>query len=101
MSYTSHIEGIKVDIQAVDNHIPDGVHEGISESIKRIGKHTREINFVDVYLKVEDNHLETKNLRMRVGIPGPDVFAEDTGEAWSSLLKSVSDKIIRQLEKNK
>ena len=101
MNYTENFEGIKIDVQAVDIHIADGVQEGIRDAISKIGRHTRNINFVDVYLKIEDHATDKKSLRMRVGIPGPDVFAEDTGDNWAPLLKSVTDKINRQLEKQK
>jgi putative sigma-54 modulation protein len=101
MNYTENFEGIKVDVQAVDIHIPDGVQQGIRDAITKLGKHARNINFVDVYLKIQDHQTNQKSLRMRVGVPGPDVFAEDSGDNWAPLLKSVTEKLSRQLEKAK
>ncbi len=101
MNYTENFEGIKIDVQAVDIEIADGVQQGIRDAIGKIKKYTREINWVDVYLKIEDHATDKKSIRMRVGIPGPDVFAEDKGENWAPVLKSVTEKLRRQLEKQK
>jgi ribosomal subunit interface protein len=99
MNYTENYKGIKLDIQAVDTHIPDGVQETIREAIDKIGKHAPEINFFDVYLKNENHATDNKNVRIRVGVPGPDVFAEENGEHWETAIRAVTHKLIRQLDK--
>ncbi len=99
MNYTENYEGIKLDVQAVDIQITDGVQQGIRDVIDKIKHHAHKINFVDVYLKVEDHAIDKKSVRMRIGVPGPDVFAEDKGDNWAPMFKSVTDKLSRQLEK--
>jgi putative sigma-54 modulation protein len=55
---------------------------------------------VDVYFKKESAHsTANRTLSVRVGIPGNDVFASDSGNSWIALLKSVEEKLRRQLEK--
>lgn len=99
MNYTEHYKGIKLDIQAVDFHLPESAQLVIRESIDKVGKHASEINFFDVYLKEENHPTEGKNVRIRVGVPGPDVFAEENGEHWESAIRAVTQKLIRQLDK--
>ena len=42
-----------------------------------------------------------RNVSVRFGIPGTDAFATDSGINWAATLKSVEEKIRRQLRKNK
>ena len=100
MNYTENFEGIKLDVQAVDISISDDLQEAVRDSISKLKKHIRDINWVDVYFKVESKQTtEHRSVSMRLGIPGADVFASDTGEEWFTLLKSVEAKLKRQLEK--
>lgn len=100
MNYTENYQGIKIDVQAVDITIPDELQTEIRTQLDRLLRHVSEINFADIYFNVEKNDRENNKLvSMRLGIPGNDVFAEDTGEHWLPLLKSVSEKLSRQLEK--
>lgn len=100
MNYTENYQGIKIDVQAVDITIPDDVQQEVRNTIDKLQRHATKINWVDVYFTIESNR--TTNIRsvsMRVGIPGPDVFASDTGDHWIPLLKSVEEKLRRQLDK--
>jgi len=100
MNYTDHYKGIKLDIQAVDIIIGDSVQQAIRTILDKLERYTGEINFADVYLKKENaSNGKNKFVRIRLGIPGPDAFAEDTGEHWETTLRSVADKIERQLVK--
>ncbi|MHA7128853.1 HPF/RaiA family ribosome-associated protein [Algoriphagus namhaensis] len=101
MNYTENYRGIKVDVQTHHTAIDDAVQLEIRKSIDKISKHTADINFVDVYFKVEGSGSSAVSIvGMRVAIPGPDTFAEDKGENWLPLLKSVTDKIVSQLKKS-
>lgn len=100
MNYTENYKGIKIDVQAVDITIQDELQQEIRNTIDKLSSHISKINWVDAYFKIErNNSSNTKSFSMRVGIPGPDVFASDTGENWMPLIKSVQDKLRRQLEK--
>jgi putative sigma-54 modulation protein len=100
MNYTENFEGIKIDVQAVDIDISDEVQQAIREMIARLRRHISEVNWVDVYFKQENGH-STNNqaVSARFGIPGNDAFASDTGNNWMALLKSVEEKLRRQLKK--
>ncbi len=102
MNYTENYNGIKIDVQSHNLDISDAVQQEIRSNIDKISRFTNEINAVDAYFKTEGSgNAEVSVVGMRVGIPGPDVFAEDKGENWIPLLKSVTEKLIRQLQKSK
>jgi ribosome-associated translation inhibitor RaiA len=71
-----------MDVQAVDINISKTVQQ------------------LDVYFKKESTHsIANRTLSIGVGIPGNDVFASDSRNSWMVLLKSVEEKLRRQLEK--
>lgn len=102
MNYTENFDGIKIDVQAVDIIIADKLQQQIREMVTRLRRHISEVNWVDVYFKEESKH-DSKNrkLSVRFGIPGKDAFATDSGINWMTLLKTVEEKLRRQLRKNK
>lgn len=100
MNYTENFEGIKLDIQAVDIEISDTIQQNIREIISKLKRHGSKIDSVDVYFKEEAKQATNqKSVRMRVGVPGNDVFAQDEGDNWYQLLDNVSEKLKRQLDK--
>ncbi|MEX0883119.1 MAG: HPF/RaiA family ribosome-associated protein [Cyclobacteriaceae bacterium] len=100
MNYTENYNGIKIDVQAVNIEINDPVQEEIRNSIDKLSRFAQNINAVDVYFKTEGTGGTAQSIvGMRVGIPGPDVFAEEKGAHWIPLLKDVVDKLVRQLKK--
>ncbi|WP_194777687.1 HPF/RaiA family ribosome-associated protein [Pararhodonellum marinum] len=102
MNYTENYQGIKIDVQSVEDELSTHVQSEIRSCIDKLSRFTREINAVDVYFKNEGQGNAAMHIvGMRVAIPGPGVFAEDKGDNWISLLKSVTDKNIRQLQKVK
>ena len=102
MIYTQQFEGIKLDIQTIDLAISDNVQQNIREMIKRLRRHISEINWVDIYFKKEGNRAtDNRIISVRLGIPGNDVFASDSGNHWIALLKKIEEKLRRQLKKKK
>ncbi|WP_242920217.1 ribosome hibernation-promoting factor, HPF/YfiA family [Pontibacter liquoris] len=100
MNYTENFEGIKLDVQAVDISISDGIQQSVRDTISKIKRFTKNIDSVDVYFKEEASQsTNQKSVRMRVGVPGNDLFAQDEGDNWYELLKNVEEKLRRQLEK--
>ena len=100
MNYTENFNGIKLDVQAVDINISDNVQQEIRNMLERLQRHISEFNFVDVYF--EDKSAKSTNpktVSVRLGIPGNDAFASDSGDNFMALLKSVEEKLRRQLEK--
>ena len=100
MNYTENYNGIKIDVQAVDITVHDELQQVVRDTITKLQRYVREINWVDVYFTIERAHnTDNKNLSMRVGVPGPDVYASDSGTDWLPMMKSVEDKLRRQMEK--
>lgn len=100
MNYTENFEGIKLDVQAVDINIGDDIQQGIRDMILRLKRYISEVNWVDVYLEDKSaKSTDQKRVSVRFGIPGNDAFASDTGNNFMALLKSVEEKLWRQLEK--
>jgi putative sigma-54 modulation protein len=102
MNYTENYKGIKIDVQSVNIEVGNSVQEEIRSSIDKLSKFTHDINAVDVYFKTEGKGGSAEHVvGMRVGIPGPDVFAEEKGAHFVPLLKHVVDKLVVQLKKVK
>jgi putative sigma-54 modulation protein len=100
MNYTENYRGIKLDIQSIDVNLSKSVHESIRGMIDKLERHAGTINFADVYLKKEENaNTRDKYVKVRLGIPGPDAFAEETGDYWETTLKGVTEKLEKQLRK--
>ncbi len=101
MNYTENYEGIRLDVQAVDITISDELQQYVRNAIDKLRRHSKKIDSVDVYFKEEASQAtNSKSVRMRVGIPGNDAFAEDEGDNWFEQLKNVENKLIRQLDKH-
>ncbi|SIT15800.1 HPF/RaiA family ribosome-associated protein [Belliella pelovolcani] len=102
MNYTENYKGVKIDVQSPNLDVSESVQAEIRASIDKLSRFTSNINALDVYFKAEgQGGTATTTIGMRVGVPGPDVFAEEKGENWIGMLKSVTDKNIRQLQKDK
>jgi putative sigma-54 modulation protein len=102
MIYTEQFEGIKLDIQTVDLSINDKIQQRVRGMIKRLQRYVSEINWVDMHFRKESAHATDKRMiSVRLGIPGNDVFASESGIHWLTLLKKVEEKLRRQLRKRK
>jgi ribosomal subunit interface protein len=102
MNYTENFEGIKLDVQAVDLTISDDIQQEIRNMIVRLRRHISEVNWVDVYFNDKsEKSTRQKSVSVRFGIPGNDAFASDSGSNFMALLKSVEEKLRRQLKKKK
>lgn len=100
MNYTENFEGIKIDVQAVDITVGDREQQEIRDIIVRLRRHISQVNWVAVHLTdKQGKSTDPKSVGIRFGIPGNDVFASDSGDNWMALLKSVEEKLRRQLEK--
>ena len=100
MNHTENFDGIKLDVQAVDITIDQELQQEIRDIITRLRRHVSEVNWVDVYFTEKSGKsTDARTVSMRLGIPGEDAFATDSGDNWKTLLKSVEEKLRRQLEK--
>ncbi|HSK13786.1 MAG TPA: HPF/RaiA family ribosome-associated protein, partial [Phnomibacter sp.] len=87
MNYTENYKGIKLDVQGVDLNLRDSVQQTIRDVMDKLGRSADHINFADVYLKVENTKDgANKYVSIRLGVPGPDAFADDRGEFFEPTL---------------
>lgn len=103
MNYTENYKGIKIDVQAPQVDLPEGLQAQIRKSIDKISRFTDNINAVDLYFNISGTGKTAERiLGMRVGVPGPDVYSEERGkDRWNTMMRSVTDKNIRQLQRDK
>ncbi|MBL1214253.1 MAG: ribosome-associated translation inhibitor RaiA [Ignavibacteriae bacterium] len=100
MDYTENITGIKINVEAVDITIDDGVKDTIRKCITRLSRFHNRIEWADIYLEDKKaKSTQQKQVSIRLGIPGSDAFASEYGDNFHALLSSVEDKLQRQLEK--
>jgi ribosomal subunit interface protein len=102
MNYTENYKGVKIDVQAPTIDVSDAVQNEVRASIDKLSRFTPKIEAFDVYFKVEGQGSTAENeLGIRLGVPGPTVFADEKGGNWITMMKSITDKLIRQVQKNK
>lgn len=102
MQHKTKFEDMRIDIQTVNADISNKIRQHIVRMIKRLKRHIHEINWVDIYFKSENNRsLSNRSVGIRLGIPGNDAFASESGIHWIPLLKNVETKLGRQLRKRK
>lgn len=100
MNYSENFEGINIDVQAGEVNITDDLQQEIRDAIVRLKRHVPQVNFVDVYFTDKtQKSTNSKDIGIRMGIPGNDAYASDTGDNWMELLKNVEEKLRRQLQK--
>lgn len=100
MSYTENYKSIKLDVQAVNMIIGETVKTEIRKILDHLSKYVSEINWAEFHFEDKSaNSINAKYLGIRLGIPGKDVFASDSGDNFMALLAHVEEKLRRQLEK--
>lgn len=100
MNYTEHFKGIKLDVQTVDITVNDTILERMRKMLERLQRHYSEISAADFYLEDKaSKSTDQRSVKVRLGIPGKDAFAEDSGDNFMALMTSVEEKLRRQLEK--
>lgn len=100
MQYTEDITGIKINVQAVGITIGDDIKETIRKCMARLSRFYEKIEWADIYLEEKpDKSTQQKQVSIRLGIPGNDLFASEYGDNFHALLTDVEDKLQRQVER--
>lgn len=101
MSNQENLDDVRLDIEAVDFDLSDGLRERVIQSLGKLRRYySGDVITAEVYMRLRESHRPNdKSYRVKYGVPGNDVFAEDTGDNWGALISSVADKLQRQLEK--
>lgn len=100
MNHNKKLESIKMDVQAPGITLSSRLQQRIHNMMMRLQRFVPQVIWADVYLTEQNaSSTEPRMVRVRLGIPGPNVFATGRGRNWPTLLKSVEEKLRRQLQK--
>lgn len=101
-NHKEQAEEIKVAIQTPGIKMNSYLERKIEMMTRKIKLVHPKTEWVDIYLKDEnDQRNSMKNVTVRMGIPGPDLVATESGNRWKLIIKNIEKKLIRQLEKRK
>ncbi|NEU70160.1 ribosome-associated translation inhibitor RaiA [Spirosoma agri] len=101
MQQDPNLDTIRLDIEAVGFTLDDGLRAFVLETLSKLQRFYKgDVITAEVYLKVEPNQrTNDKHVGIKYGVPGNDVYADDSGDNWYELINSVEAKLQRQLEK--
>jgi ribosomal subunit interface protein len=92
----------KQNIQTINARVTKAVQQQINNMLRRLERYVPEINWADIYLRKEGNQsTANRTVSVRLGIPGNDVFASESGTRWITILRQVEEKLERQLLRRK
>lgn len=100
MNYTENFEGIKLDVQAVDFTPDKAVEERIRKMLSYLTRFSSgKIVYASIYLEdKKGKSTHQKSVKVRLGVPGPDIVATDSGDNFMALLANVESKLARQVK---
>ncbi|WP_375445859.1 HPF/RaiA family ribosome-associated protein [uncultured Fibrella sp.] len=102
MSEKKGVEDVGLRIQAVNCTVDDAFRDRITQALTKLRRYySGDLITADIILREEAHgNPGAKSLRISLGIPGTDIFAEDDGENWDTMLSTVTGKLKHQLERN-
>jgi len=102
MNNTQIPQGVVIDIQAVDMTLDEQLQRKIFKMLAKFKQYFSKISSADFYLrKTSKRAASPRSIKVRLGLPGAEIFASDSGKSWKALMGRVEEKIIKQLQKRK
>jgi ribosome-associated translation inhibitor RaiA len=102
MSNTRIPQGVVIEIQAVDMSINERLQRKIFKMLHKFKQYFNNISWADFYMRQSPGRANSpRTVKVRLGIPGQDLFASHSGSSWKRLMKRVEQKILQQLERRK
>ncbi|HLL94925.1 MAG TPA: HPF/RaiA family ribosome-associated protein [Spirosoma sp.] len=101
MQDKENLEDVRLDIQTV-GFTPDAdLEASVLDALTKLRRFYKgDLATAEVYMKLEPNQRSNdKHVGIKYGVPGNDVFADDNGDNWYTLLNNVAAKLHRQLDK--
>jgi len=101
MQDKENLDGVRLDIQTV-GFTPDAdLEASVLDALTKLRRFYKgDLATAEVYMKLEPNQRSNdKHVGIKYGVPGNDVFADDNGDNWYTLLNNVAAKLHRQLDK--
>jgi putative sigma-54 modulation protein len=77
------------------------IHSFVAEKISHLESITEEILGAHVVLMQDDSRTKKFLVKVHLGLPGPDIHAEDSEPDLYAAIDKVVDKLARQLRKRK
>ena len=101
MQSDPNLDNVRLDIEAVGFSLDEDLQASVMDALSKLQRFYKgDVITADVYLKLEPNQRSnSKHVGIKYGVPGNDVFADDNGDDWYTLLNNVVTKLQRQLEK--
>jgi putative sigma-54 modulation protein len=95
-------KGVVIDIQATAMTINGRLQKKIFNMIEKFQRFFTRISWADFYMTESPKRSAfPRAISVRLGIPGSDIYASDTGKTWNSLMTRVEKRIMRQLIERK
>ena len=101
MQQDESLDDVRLDIEAVGFTLYDDLRESVLDALIKLRRFYKgDVITAEVYMKLEPNQRSNnKHVGIKYGVPGNDVFADDSGDDWYTLINNVAGKLQRQLEK--
>ncbi|CCH55829.1 hypothetical protein BN8_05118 [Fibrisoma limi BUZ 3] len=94
------LDDVRLDIQSVNFTVDEDFRDRVLQALAKLRHYySGDVITAEVYMRVEAHQQNDKSLRIKYGVPGSDVVADEDGENWDHLLNNVTAKLKRQLDK--
>ncbi|GAB3167859.1 HPF/RaiA family ribosome-associated protein [Telluribacter humicola] len=101
MNYNTNIDGVQLEIHAIDFELDESFLTRIETAVTRIKRMAGvDVIYATFFLRRESSQsTNDKSVHLKVGIPGRDPFAAEKGSDWLQLLKDTTEQVIKQIQK--
>lgn len=90
---------MKTDIQTVDFDAPNNLVEFIESELYDLEADFHEIIGAEVYLRPGKNEHDRKTVKLKLNVPGPDLFAKFKSNSYENGIIEAIKKVRSQLSK--
>lgn len=101
MQQDPDLDDVRLDIEAVGFTLSDDLESTVLDALTKLRRFYKgDVITAEVYMKLEPNQRSNgMHVGIKYGVPGNDVYADDEGDDWYTLINTVTVKLQRQLEK--
>jgi putative sigma-54 modulation protein len=86
----------KLDLQVVNFTPSDALRDFINQKLANVQKFYSDAIGAEVYLRDENTGINGKSARVKMNVPGNDLFAECTSDSWEAAIAEAFEKVKRQ-----
>ena len=101
MENQAKLDDVRLNIQAIDIDLDSDFRDRILLALTKLRRYySGDVITAEVYMQHQTQSAPNQySMRIKYGVPGNDVVADDTGDNWDHLLHSVTAKLKSQLER--